>query len=81
MSDDQFTKLFKYIEEFRKDVNSRFDAQDKKIADITGAIAELSAQVRDYHNETIMLSHQVDKLRDAIKQIAEETGVKLRVAL
>jgi hypothetical protein len=56
MTDDQFTKLFKYIEEFRADVNRRFDENARDHADIRGAIAELSAQVRDYHHEVIIMS-------------------------
>ena len=81
MSDDQFTKLFRYVER-------RFDGMDKKFeeastdrADIRGAIAELSAQVRDYHNEMKFMSHQIDKLREAILQIAQETGVKLKIEI
>jgi hypothetical protein len=81
MSEDQFTKLFKYIEEFRADVNKRFEDASTDRADIRGAIAELSAQVRDYHNETKFMSHQIDKLRDAILQIAQETGIKLKVEI
>lgn len=81
MSEDQFTKLFKYIEEFRADVNERFEEAKTDRADIRGALAELSAQVRDYHNEMKFMSHQMDKLRDAILQIAQETGIKLKVEL
>ncbi len=81
MSEDQFTKLFKYVEEFRNDVNKRFDEARADRADIRGAIAELSAQVRDYHNEMKFMSHQMDKLREAILQIAKETGVKLAVEI
>lgn len=81
MSDDQFAKLFKYVQEFRTDVDKRFEETKSELSDIRGAIAELSAQVRDYHHEMIVLSHQVDKMRDAIKQIARETGVKLSVEL
>jgi uncharacterized coiled-coil DUF342 family protein len=81
MSDDQFTKLFKYMEEFRADVDKRFEAEHKEHADIRAAIAELGAQIRDYHHEMILLTHHVDKLRDAILQIAEETGVKLKVEI
>lgn len=66
MSDDQFTKLFRYIEEFRADVDKRFEAASQDRADIRGAIGELSAQVRDYHNEMTLSSRQLDKLRDAI---------------
>lgn len=81
MSEDQFTKLFKYVQEFRSDVDKRFERVDQQFADIRGAIAELSAQIRDYHHEMVILSHQVDKMREAIKQIAQETGVKLKVEL
>lgn len=81
MSDDQFTKLFKYIEDFRVDVNKRFEDASRDRGDIRGAIGELSAQVRDYHNEMTFSSHQLDKLRDAILQIAKETGVKLSVEI
>ena len=81
MTEDQFTRLFKYMEEFRTDVNERFDEAKQDRADIRGAIAELGAQVRDYHHEMVFLSHQVDKLKEAILQIAQETGVKLTVQL
>ncbi len=43
MNDDQFTKLFNYIEEFRTEVNSRFDEAAADRADIRSAIGELSA--------------------------------------
>jgi hypothetical protein len=44
MSDDQFTKLFKYIEKRFDEVDKQFDAASADRADIRGAIAELSAQ-------------------------------------
>ena len=81
MSEDQFTKLFKYIEQMRTDMNQSFEVARSERKDIRAAVAELSAQVRDYHNESILLNRQVDKLTEAIKQIAIETGVKLRVEL
>ena len=58
MSEDQFTKLFKYIEEFRNDVDKKFKSASSDRADICGAIGELSSQVRDYHNEMKFMSHQ-----------------------
>lgn len=80
MSDDQFTKLFKYIEEFRQEVGKRFDENAKEHADIRGAIAELSAQVKSYHEEMLFLSHKVDRLERWIHEIAKQTGVKLSEA-
>lgn len=81
MSEDQFTKLFNYVERRFADMDKRFEEAAQDRADIRGAIAELSAQVRDYHNETLVMSHQMDRLRDAILQIARETGVKLKFEL
>ena len=81
MSDDQFTKLFKYVEKRFNEMNEKFEVASQDRADIRGAIGELSAQVRDYHNEMRFMSHQMDKLRDAILQIAKETGVKLSVEI
>ena len=49
MSEDQFTMLFKDMEDFKSDVNNRFDEASNDRADIRGAITKLSAQVRDYH--------------------------------
>ncbi len=39
------------MECFRKDVDRRFDEQDTKIDNLTGAIADLGSQIRDYHQE------------------------------
>jgi len=81
MSEDQFTNLFKYMEKRFNTVDKKFEEAAADRADIRGAIAELSAQVRDYHNEMKFMSHQMDKLRDAILQIAKDTGVKLSVEI
>jgi uncharacterized coiled-coil DUF342 family protein len=81
MSDDQFTRLFKYMEEFRADFNHHMEESRREHADIRAAIGELSAQVKDYHEETMVIKHQLDQMREAIKQIAAETGVKLKFEL
>lgn len=81
MSDDQFTKLFKYVEKRFDEMGEKLELASKDRADIRGAIGELSAQVRDYHHEMKFMSHQMDKLRDAILQIAQETGIKLNVEI
>lgn len=60
MNDEQFTRLFKYIEKRFNEVDKKFETAAMDRADIRGAIAELSAQVRDYHNEMKFMSHQLD---------------------
>lgn len=80
MSQDEFTRLFKYMESFRKDVDRRFDTQDAKIDSLAGAIADLGGQIRDYHQEMIMLARKVDRMERWIHEIAKQTGVKLSEA-
>lgn len=81
MSEDQFSRLFNYMQKRFDEVDKRFDEAAEDRADIRGAVAELAAQIRDYHHEMVMFTHQVDRMREAIKQIARETGVKLSVEL
>jgi hypothetical protein len=38
MSEDQFAKLFKYMQEFRQDVDDRFGGVDKHFDDLTNLI-------------------------------------------
>lgn len=77
MSDDQFSKLFKYVEEFRGDVDKKFEKVNLEFSDVRGAIGELGAQIRDYHNEVAFLSHNFNRLRAATLLIAKKVHVKL----
>ncbi len=77
MSEDQFGKLFKYMQKEFTHVNERFDKQDDKINDLIGAVAELGGQLRDYHQELVMLARKVDRMERWIHEIAQQTGVKL----
>lgn len=79
MSSDEFDKLFKYIESFRRDVDKNFEMVRADIRENKMAIAELAGQIRDYHEEMIMLGRKVDRLERWIHQIAKETGVKLEL--
>lgn len=78
MSADEFTKLFKYMEAFRADFDQHREESKKEHSEIIATIAELSAEVKDYHVELIPMSKKVDRLAEAVRQIAQETGVKLK---
>ena len=79
MSSDEFDKIFKYMESFRRDVDKNFELVRADIRENKMAIAELAGQIRDYHEEMIMLGRKVDRLERWIHQIAKETGVKLEL--
>ncbi|HSW37097.1 MAG TPA: hypothetical protein VLG37_01870 [Candidatus Saccharimonadales bacterium] len=81
MSEDQFTKLFQYMQKRFDSIDKQFEENRRDHSDIRAAVGELSAQVKGYHEEVMALTHQLDKLREAILQIARETGVKLQVEL
>lgn len=77
MSHDEFTKLFKYMEKRFNDVDKRFDNIDGEIRDLKLAVGELAGQIKDYHQEMVMLARKVDRMERWIHEIAKQTGVKL----
>lgn len=79
MPQDEFTKLFKYVQEMRTEMNARFDdtASKKQFGQVMNSIDGLAKLVTDYHEEVVMLAHKVDRMERWIHQIADKTGVKL----
>lgn len=77
MSEDEFTKLFKYMQKEFAAVNSRFDNTNARIDSLTNAVDAYAKQSETYMQEMLALSHKVDRLERWIMKIAEETGVKL----
>lgn len=76
MSKIKFTQLFKYMKKCFDQVDQSFDIQDKKINKITGAMTELSGQIRDYYQKTILLARKVNQLECWTHKITKQTGVK-----
>ncbi len=80
MSHDEYTKLFKYMESFRGDVNKRFDKVEGDIRNIKLDVAELSARVEDYRAEVLAISHNDTRQNRWIRELAKHTGAKLSPA-
>ncbi len=79
MSDDQFTKLFTYMQGEFTEIRELLDKtatkeQTNKLIDTVDGLAGL---INEYQQEMLMLSHKVDRLERWILQIADATGVKL----
>lgn len=77
MSEDEFTKLFKYMQKEFKKIDGRFDAADLRIDHLTKAIDTYAKQTEGYMQEMLALAHKVDRLEQWILKVAEATGVKL----
>lgn len=77
MSEDEFMKLFKYLQEMQSKIDIRFEEQDKKIDKVQNTVDAIAKSMIDYHQEMLMLAHKVDRMEQWIHEIAEKTGVKL----
>lgn len=79
MSEDEFTKLFKYIQKEFKQVNDRLGqtATKEELNRLTNSVDAYAKQAETYMQEMLALGHKVDRLEQWIMKVAETTGVKL----
>lgn len=78
MSEDEFTKMFQYIQKEFKKINRRFDAVDMRFDLLTNTVDAYAKQTETYMQEMLALGHKVDRLEEWILKVAEATGVKLQ---
>lgn len=80
MHDDQFTKLFKYIEEFRAEVNTKFnetasrDSMDRLVNALDGFLKRLD----DNETERSARDLQFERLLEWAREVSKKTGIPLR---
>lgn len=79
MSDDQFTKLFKYMQNEFAAVRNDIAAVKGSIDTYANAVDAYAKQTETYMQEMLALGHKVDRLEQWILKVAEATGVKLAV--
>lgn len=83
MNDDQFTKLFKYIEEFRSEVNGRLEYLETNIAtkasidDLIDTIDSFVKRLDDAEVEQAARDAQFARLIEWAKEVSKKTGVPL----
>jgi septal ring factor EnvC (AmiA/AmiB activator) len=77
MNEDQFTKLFKYIEEFRAEVNQRFAETAANIDRLTNTIDSFVKRLDDNETEQTARDYQFEKLLAWARKVSEKTGIPL----
>lgn len=79
MSEDEFTKLFKYMHaEFKKTHDQLEQTATKtELNRLTDAVDAYAKQSETYMQEMLALGNKVDRLEQWILKVAEATGVKL----
>ena len=80
MSDDQFTKLFRYMEKRFDEIDKRLDTMATKddISKVYNILDQHTAMLEDLTAETAALKSSDDRQTRQIEYIARQTGVDLR---
>jgi len=81
MAEDEFTKLFKYMQHEFKMIHDQLEqtATKDEINRLTNAVDAYAKQSETYMQEMLALGNKVDRLEQWILKVAEATGVKLVV--
>lgn len=77
MNDDQFDKLFKYIEDFRKEVNDKFEETNNRIDHLTDTIDAFIKRLDDFETEQAARDAQWERLLEWAREVSKKTGVPL----
>ncbi len=77
MSEDQFTKLFKYMKEFRQDVDGKFLIVDKRFDLLTDIIDGYANKIDTYAQEMAAMDHKISRLEKYIQVLADKAGIDL----
>lgn len=81
MSTDEFTRLFKYMEERfdRIDKTLEQKAEKRDIEHILSAIDALAKRQEIDEEERLVMGHQLERLDQWVHQLAAKIGVELSV--
>jgi len=77
MSEDQFTKLFKYIEKRFDGVDMRFEKVDRRFDHLEDIIDAYAGKLDTYVQEMAAMQFKLNRLERYIEVLAEKAGVNL----
>lgn len=81
MSEDQFTKLFKYMSEKFDLLDKKLDskANQKDMATVLNLLDEIIKRQEISDDERLVIGHQLDRLDKWTHELANKIGYKLAV--
>jgi hypothetical protein len=77
MSDDQFTKLFKYMERRFDEIGGRIDRLGHRLSSLEGLIDTVVKRQEIDEHERAVIIHQLDRHDRWHHQAADKLGMKL----
>lgn len=80
MNDDHFTKLFKYIEAFRTEVNEKLDqkASQGSMERLLDTLDGFVKRLDDADAEQSARDLQLERLLEWAREVSKKTGIPLR---
>jgi hypothetical protein len=80
MDDDQFTKLFKYIEEFRAEVNTKLDekASQNSMERLLNTLDGFLKRLDDIESDQSARDLQFERLLEWARLVSQKTGIPLK---
>ena len=77
MSDDQFTKLFKYMQQIERDMHDGFARVDQNFDRVYGLLDTHIKQMETLGQEQLVIGHQLTRHEKWIDQLARKTDSQL----
>lgn len=79
MNDDQFMKLFRYIEDFRSEVNEKFEQMATKdsVDRLTATVDALIGYYKEQEAEQAARDAQWNRLIEWAREVSKKTGVPM----
>jgi uncharacterized coiled-coil DUF342 family protein len=78
MTDINFQPIFDYIDESNAKLKEEILTEVRsELRDVKTAVANLSGQVKQYHEEMLVSGHRIDRLEDWAKIVGEKIGVPI----
>ncbi len=79
MSQDEFTKLFKYMTVRFDKIDEKFEKQTLRFDRLDNMIDELPKKQEINEEERLVIGHQLDRLDKWTHELADKIGYKLTV--
>jgi DNA-binding ferritin-like protein len=78
MSDDQFTKLFKYMEKRFNEVDARFDttADRSQVDRLQVAVDRIASRLDTDDTERAALTSQIDRHEVVLRRVTKKLGMR-----
>ena len=79
MSEDEFMRLFKYVEDFRKEMNQKFEATatQESLNRLMSTIDTFIKRIDDQEANDLARDAQFERLLDWARKVSAKTGIPL----